>query len=69
MGLDEEGNNGLGEYTWGRITGNGRHDLYEVWEDIDGHSLSHKGTLAWKIHEGVQVKNGSDKEARLRNHL
>ena len=53
----------------GRITGNGIHNLFKGWEDIDGHILSHKGPLVWKIYEGFQVKEGSDKEAILRNHL
>ena len=67
--LDEEVTDGLGESVWGSITGNDRHNIFKEWGDLAGHSLSHKGPLVWKIHEGVQVKDGSDKEARLWNQL
>ena len=69
VGLNEEGTNGLGKYIWGGITGNGRYNLLKERKDIDGHIIYHKRSLVWKIHEGVQVKYGSDKKARIRNHL
>ena len=62
VGLYEEVTNGLGKYIWGGITGNGGHDIFKGWTYLDVHSLSHKRYLVWKIHEGVQVKDGSDKE-------
>ena len=62
VGLDEEGDNGLGKFIRGGITGNGRHGILKGWKDLDSYSMSHKRSLVWKILEGVQVKYGSDKE-------
>ena len=67
--LDEEGAHGVGEFIQGRITRNGRHDLLQIWKDLDSHGMSHKRSLVWKIHEGVQGKYGRDKETRLWNHI
>ena len=58
VGLDEEGTNGLGKSIRGRITGNGRHDIFNRWEYLEGHSLSHKGPLVWTIHEGSKLRMG-----------
>ena len=61
VGLDEEGDNGLGKFIRGGITGNERHNIFKGWKYIDGHSVSHKSPLVCKIREGVQVEDGSDK--------
>ena len=45
VGLDEEGANVLGEFIWGRITGNGLHNMFKGWKDLDSHGMSHKRSL------------------------
>ena len=45
VGLDEEGANGLGGFIRYRITGNGRHDIFNVFKDLDSHGMYHKRSL------------------------
>ena len=45
VGIDEEGANGVSEFIWGGITGNGRHYLFKGWKDLDSHGMSHKRSL------------------------
>ena len=69
MVLDEEGVNGLVEFIWVGSTCNGQHNIFKGWKYLDSHIMSHKISLVCKIHEGVQVNYGSDKESRLCNTM
>ena len=59
----------MGESIRGGITGDGQHNIFKWWKDLDIHGISHKRSLVCKIHEGVKVKDGSCKEAMICNHM